>query len=304
MHSRRTFLAAGLATSLLAREQGMSLHLSCGALGIAASQTEAIDLAARFGFDSVDANGSYLQKLSPSELTALLDRMRSKKVEWAIAGFPVEFRKDDATFSEGMKTFPAIAAALRRAGVKNITTWISPASSDRTYLDNLYTHARRLRDAAGVMQDHGLRFGLEYVAPKTLWSAQRFPFVHTMAEMRDLIGEIGQTNVGFVLDSWHWYTAGETKKDLLGLEAEQVVSVDLNDAPAGIPVDQQMDNRRELPAATGVIEIAAFLGALKEIGYAGPVRAEPFNEAVRKMTPEHAAAAAKAALEKAFAQVA
>jgi sugar phosphate isomerase/epimerase len=153
------------------------------------------------------------------------------------------------------------------------------------------------------MQDHDLRFGLEYVAPKTLWSAQRFPFVHTMVEMRDLIGEIGQPNVGFVLDSWHWYTAGEKKKDILGLKAEQVVSVDLNDAPAGIPVDQQVDSRRELPATTGVIEIAAFLGALREIGYTGPVRAEPFNEAVRRMAPEHAIAAAKAALEKAFAQV-
>jgi sugar phosphate isomerase/epimerase len=301
------FLAAGtagLASSLLARSHGRSLHLSCGALGVQASQTEAIDYAARFGFDSVDANGPYLENLSPSDLNALIDRMRAKKIEWAIAGFPVEFRKDDASFLESMKAFPAYAAALQRAGVKNVTTWISPASSDRTYLDNLYTHARRLRDAASVMQDHGLRFGLEYVAPKTLWSAQRFPFVHTMAEMKDLIGEIGQPNVGFVLDSWHWYTAGEKKKDLLTLKAEQVVSVDLNDAPAGIPVDQQIDNHRELPAATGVIEIAAFLGALKEIGYTGPVRVEPFNEAVRRMPPEHAIAAAKAALEKAFTQVA
>jgi sugar phosphate isomerase/epimerase len=301
------FVAAGagiLAAPLLARTRGMSLHLSCGALGIKASPAEAIDYAARFGFDSVDADGAYLEALPPSDLAALLDRMRAKKVEWAIAGFPVEFRKDDAAFAASMKTFPAFAAGLQRAGVKNVTTWISPASSEHTYLDNLYTHARRLRDAAGVMQDHGLRFGLEYVGPKTLWSAQRFPFVHTMAEMKDLIGEIGQPNVGFVLDSWHWYTSGEKKRDLLALKAEQVVSVDLNDAPAGIPVEQQVDNHRELPAATGVIEIASFLGGLKEIGYAGPVRVEPFNEAVRRMTPEHAIAAAKAALDKAFAQVA
>ena len=29
-----------------------------------------------------------------------------------------------------------------------------------------------------------------------------------MAEMRELIGEINQSNVGMVLDSWHWYHAG------------------------------------------------------------------------------------------------
>ena len=307
LHTRRMFVAAGaagLASSLLARAQGMSLHLSCGAIGVKATQIEAIDYAARFGFDSVDADGRYLGSLAGADVTRLLDGMREKKVTWAIAGFPVEFRKDDAAFADSMKSFPAYAAGLERAGVKNVTTWISPASAERTYLENMRMHSRRLREAAGVMQDHGLRFGLEYVAPKTLWAAQRYPFVHTMAEMKDLLGEIGRPNVGFVLDSWHWYTAGDKKQDVLSLRAEQVVSIDLNDAPAGVPVDQQVDSRRELPGATGVIDVAAFLGALKEIGFTGPVRVEPFNEAVRRMPPEQAIAAAKAALDKVFAQVA
>ena len=64
------------------------------------------------------------------------------------------------------------------------------------------------------------------------------------------------------------------------------------------------NSRRELPASTGVIDVASFLGALKEIGFTGPVRVEPFNEAVRRMPPEQAIAAAKAALDKAFATVA
>jgi predicted xylose isomerase-like sugar epimerase len=52
-----------------------------------------------------------------------------------------------------------------------------------------------------------------------------------------------------------------------------------------------------------VIDARSFLGALKEIGYAGPVRAEPFNEAVRKMTPDQAIPATKAAIDKAFATI-
>jgi sugar phosphate isomerase/epimerase len=303
--TRRMFAAgvAGAGFALLGRSHGMSIHLSCGALGIKASQTEAIDYAARYGFDSVDADGRYLSDLPPSELTRLPDTMRAKNVGWAMAGFPTEFRKDDAAFSESVKALPAFAAALERASVKRVTTWISPNSADLTYLANLKAHASRLREAAGILKDHNIRFGLEYVAPKTLWSTKRFPFVHTMAEMKELIGEIDRPNVGFVLDSWHWYTAGETKKDLLTLRADQVVSVDLNDAPAGIPVDQQIDGKRELPASTGVIDVASFLGALREIGYDGPVRAEPFNDAVRKMTPPDALTATKAAIDKAFAKL-
>jgi sugar phosphate isomerase/epimerase len=304
--TRRMFVAgaagaAGLALS--GRSHGMSIHLSCGALGIKASQAEAIDYAARYGFDSVDADGRYLGDLPPADLARLRDNMRAKNVGWAMAGFPTEFRKDDAAFSESLKTLPAYAAGLERAGVKRVTTWISPNSADLTYMENLRTHARRLREAAGILEAHVIRFGLEYVGPKTSWSTKRFPFVHTMAEMKQLIAEIDRTNVGFVLDSWHWYTAGETKKDLLTLRADQVVSVDLNDAPAGIPADQQVDGKRELPAATGVIDAASFLGALQTIGYDGPVRAEPFNDAVRKMPPAEALAATKAAIEKAFAQI-
>lgn len=115
------------------------------------------------------------------------------------------------------------------------------------------------------------------------------------------MAEMNQPNIGFVLDSWHWYTAGESKDDLLSLRGKDVVSVDLNDAPAGIPIDQQIDGKRELPAATGVIDVKSFLGSLEKIGYDGPVRAEPFNEAVRQMRPEQALSVTMASLKKAFA---
>ena len=71
----------------------------------------------------------------------------------------------------------------------------------------------------------------------------------------------------FILDSWHWYTAHETVDDLRTRKNRDVVACDLNDAPVGIPVDQQIDSRRELPATTGVINLKGFLGVLADIGY-------------------------------------
>jgi sugar phosphate isomerase/epimerase len=152
-----------------------------------------------------------------------------------------------------------------------------------------------------MLKDHNVRFGLEYVGPKTAWASRRYPFIHTMAEMKELIAEIGTGNVGFQLDSWHWWNAGETAADILSLKGNEVIAVDLNDAPAGIPKDQQVDNHRELPCATGVIDLAAFLNALNQIGYDGPVRAEPFNDTLNAMGKEEACAAAAASLKKAFA---
>ncbi len=69
---------------------------------------------------------------------------------------------------------------------------------------------------------------------------------------------------------------------------EQVVLVHVNDALAGVPVDKQLDGVRGLPGATGVIDLVGFLHALQDIGYDGPVMAEPFSRQVREMTPEDA----------------
>ena len=213
----------------------------------------------------------------------------------------MEFRKDDAAFTSGMTAFPAFARGLRRAGVRLVTTYVLPMSNDRTYLANFQLHANRLREVARVLDGNGMRLGVEYVAPKTLWAAQRYPFVHTMAEMRELLGEIRQPNTGIVLDSWHWYHAGDQPSDILKLKAPDVVSVDLNDAPGGVPKDQMVDGKRELPATTGVIDVKGFLGALQQIGFQGPVRSEPFNDTVRHMAADEAAEASHAALARAFA---
>jgi len=305
--TRRHFLTAAacaVAAGAKATELGMQLNLSCGALGIHSTQQQAIEWAGKFGFDVVDADGSYLARIPDADRARLLDSMKSLHVGWATAGVPFEYREDESAFTAGMKDLPEYAEGLRRAGVERVTTWIMPSHATRAYPANLKLHAQRLRAIAHVLADNNLRFGLEYVAPQTLLLANRYPFVHTMAEMKELIAEIAALNVGMVLDSWHWYHAGDTADDLLSLKPPEVVSVDLNDAPSGIEKARMIDGARELPAATGVIDVKTFLGSLHKIGYQGPVRAEPFNKVVQSMPPEQAIAAAMAALRKAFAEAA
>jgi sugar phosphate isomerase/epimerase len=88
------------------------------------------------------------------------------------------------------------------------------------------------------------------------------------------------------------------------LRGIDVITVDLNDAPAGLTLDQYQDGNRELPAATGVIPVKQFLGALVHIGYDGPIQAEPFNAVLRAMPIDQACAATAAAMKEAFATLA
>jgi sugar phosphate isomerase/epimerase len=280
-----------------------TMDLVCGNLGVSAKLPEAIALAHRFGFESVAPDIGFLRSISDSQLSELRDGLKAKNLVWGAAGLSVDFRGGQASFEKGLTSLADEAAALRRAGATRIGTWISPAHKDLTYLANFKQHAARLRDVGKVLGDHGVRLGLEYVGPKTSWTAMRYPFIHTMAEMRELIAAIDQPNIGLVLDSWHWYTAHETEADLLALKGPDVICCDLNDAPAGIPTDLQKDFVRDLPCATGVIDLKTFLNALAKIGYDGPIRAEPFKAELRRMPAEEAVGLTAKAMKQAFALV-
>ena len=282
-------------------EQKFYMLLSCGRIGVKASFRESVELAVKYGFEGVDPDAGYFARLSDDELKRLLDELKAKNLRLGAAGLPVDFRKDEATFSEGLKKLPAVAQVLQNAGVTRVSTWIMPCSNELTYLQNFRSHASRLRLCATILADHGQRLGLEYVSPKTLWRSQKHPFLHTLSETKELLVAIGTDNLGVQLDSWHWFNAEETEEDLLTLRNQDVVTVDLNDAPTGIPLEKQVDSARELPAATGVIPVKMFLEALRKISYGGPVQAEPFNAALRAMPRDEAVAATAAAMKKAFA---
>ena len=241
--------------------------------------------------------------MTSSQIEELLGLLEQKKVRWGPAGLPVEFRADEAKFQADLKEPPSKALAMREAGVTRVGTWLRPMHAELTYSANFRQHVRRLHECGKVLADTGQRLGFEYVGPKTLWSSSRYAFIHTTAETKELNAEIGLDNLGVVLDSWHWYAAEESVEDLRSLKKDDVVASDLNDAPKGIPVSQQIDNQRELPAATGVIDLKTFLGALIEMGYDGPIRAEPFNRKLNNMEDEMAVASTAKAMRRAFALV-
>jgi len=313
--TRRRFLSAGAASLAAVPARGLTSQaaspaetsqrkfyavLSVSRLGFQASFTESLDLAVRHGFEGLDPDPNYFASLGQDGLKRLLDDLHAMNLKFGAAGLPVEFRKDETTFSEGLEKLPATADILRRAGIRRVSTWVLPCSNELTYLQNFREHAGRLHHCAKVLGDYGQQLGLEYVAPRTLWRSERHPFVHTLNELRELVVAVGASNVGIQLDSWHWFNAEETAQDLLTLRGSDVVTVDLNDAPRGSTLDQYQDDRRELPAATGVIPVKAFLNALVQMGYDGPIQAEPFNAALRALPLDQACASAASAMKKAF----
>jgi sugar phosphate isomerase/epimerase len=257
--------------------------LNPGALGISPGFEAAVDLAAEFGFGAVDPDAGYLREQPEAELPKVRERLESKGLRWGSGGVPVDLTGEATKFAEQLSGLPAYAAMLAAAGIDRAGTWIRPMSDAVTYRRQFARYVERVGLVDEILAAAGIRFGLEYVGPKTFWSTEQYPFVHTLTELRELLAAVGSPNVGVILDTFHWYTSGETADDLRGLTADQVVAVDLNDAPVGRERDEQIDGQRTLPGATGVIDLAGFVGALRDIGYAGPVKVEPFNAELRTL---------------------
>ena len=268
----------------------MFRNLSPGAVGIGGSLSELIALAKNAGFEGIDVPIGEAAKMvedgAADEVKALFSDAGLQMGGW---GLPVDFRKDEESFQKGLAELPRLAKAAQAIGATRVPTWILPFSDELPFEENFKQHARRLGACAQVLKDHGCRLGLEFVGPKTCRDGHQYEFAHNMDQMLALAKEIGTGNVGLLLDCWHWYTAHHTQEHLKPLTNDDVVYVHVNDAPAGVDIDEQVDNVRDLPGATGVIDIASFMQALDAMGYDGPITAEPFSPAVREMANGQAA---------------
>ena len=276
------------------------MSLNPGNIGASFDQATLLDMAIKYGFEAITPFTGELEKMDAMAKEKLLEKMKVNNIMWGSTNLPIDFRNDETKYREDMTTLATTAATLASVGGTRMNTWIMPTHALYTYNENFKLHRNRLKEAANIIGHYGIRLGLEYVGPKTLMARSKYSFIRTMAETKELIAAMGESNIGFVLDTFHWYCAGESKTDILTLDKEDIVTVDLNDARTGFEVDEQTDGKRELPLATGVIPIKEFMEGILQIGYDGPVRAEPFNQPLRDMEDEAAVKATYDAMKKAF----
>jgi len=251
--------------------------LSPGAVGMKVNNLqEAIDLAAKSGFEGVEFSAAEVADLADQKgveyVRAMFSNARIRPAGW---GLPVDWRGEEGKWREDLEKLPRLAKTAAAIGCDRTMTWVMPCSNEMLFDANRRFHVERFKPIVEILAEHGCRLGLEFIGPKTLRETQKYPFIYTMEDMLDMGRDIG-SNVGLLLDSFHWHTSGGTTDDLRELSPEQVVYVHVNDAPP-VPIDEQIDGNRALPGATGVIDIKGFLMTLEQIGYDGPVTPEPFG---------------------------
>ena len=278
----------------------MFKNLNPSMIGISASLAEALEMAGQYGFGGIDLDlpevDGMAGETSSEEVGDLFARSGQYPGNW---GLPIEWHGARQKWLEELDALRSYAALARDLGALRTTTVVRPWSEERAFDENYAFHVERLKPVAEILGEYGCRFGLEFIGPKTLRRGNRNEFIYTMDGMLALARDLGP-NVGLLLDLWHWYTSHGTWEHLAALGNDDVVNVHVNDAPAGIPDDEQIDNARCLPGETGVLDIVRFLGVLDAAGYDGPVTAEPFSARLNALSPQDALQETSEAMSRAW----
>jgi len=257
-----------------------------GHIGLQVSLEEGMVMARRHGFAGFDfpmpQASAYAEQHGAEALKQLAARHDLKLGTWNLPFSP--YGEEDV-WKRGLEDLKPMAELAEEVGALRTAMWILPGSDTLTFEENFDLHVARFRPIVELLRPHGIRLGLEFVGPKTARQGRKHEFVHDLAGIRKLCAAVGP-GTGLLLDSWHWFTSGAGVDDLAGLSNEDIVHVHVNDAPAGVPLDEQRDGQRKLPGTTGVIDIKGFLGALVAAGYDGPVTAEPMDKQLDEMAPE------------------
>ena len=255
-------------------EQSIDLARESGFAGLVFNIREAAALADEHGFDHV---------------ASLFSQANVRPGYWSL---PVSIRDRDR-WQTDVQNLPRFARLGRELGCTRLTAIVFPGSDELAFEDNLAWHVERFRPIAEALATEGCRLGIEFIGPKTFRARFRHEFIYTLGGVMDMATSIGVGNVGVLLDAWHLYTSGGSLADLDTITADDIVAVHVNDAPAGISVDEQIDNVRALPLETGVIDLVGFMSKLRQLGYDGPVMPEPFSQRIDNLAATDPLAAAR-----------
>jgi len=131
--------------------------------------------------------------------------------------------------------------------------------------------AANVGDAADIVADRGLGLYLEPLA----WSN-----INRHRQTLEIIERAGRDNVGIALDTWHYWTVGDTLDEVAATPKELIKAVHISD---GLDLDRENDVpdqsvHRNVVIGGGAIPLQEWVDAVKSTGYDGWWCSEMFSD--------------------------
>ncbi len=144
---------------------------------------------------------------------------------------------------------------------------------------------RILRELSGIAKPHGVRLAYEFLGFSDC-------SVNTLAQCAAIVEKVDRSNVGLVLDTFHFFAGGSTLGSIREVDPRRIFIVHLNDVER-VPRRKMHDALRLYPGK-GIIPLQSILRNLRSIGYAGGFSVEIFRPQYWKRQPLQVAREARA----------
>ncbi|WP_258359236.1 sugar phosphate isomerase/epimerase family protein [Moorella sulfitireducens] len=237
-----------------------------------------LELCSKYGYDfieiRIDKLNDYLQKHSINELVTFFNNNKIKPYAFNALEF-ITFRDTNA-YKKLKDDLQFICEVGTRIDCKKIVV-VPSFGVGYTKTQIKEETARVLNDLAVIAEKYDVNLAFEFVG---------YPdcTVNTFAQAYDIIKTVNRTNVGMVLDCFHFYSMNSKIEDLKSADPNKIFIFHIDDAE-DLPVGALRDNNRLLPGE-GVINLDKILQTLKEIGYQKMASIELFRPEYWDWEPE------------------
>jgi 2-keto-myo-inositol isomerase len=168
----------------------------------------------------------------------------------------------------------------------------SPLPEDKSQSDVMEESVRVLEELGRIAEGHKVALAFEFLG-------QPRCSVQTLAQAAEIVGQLKRSNVGLVIDSFHFYAGGSRIESIDALDAEQLFIFHINDAE-DLPREQLEDRHRLLPGL-GILPLKEITAALRRINYDRVTSVEIFRPEYWERDPSELARDARAAVSRILA---
>ena len=165
----------------------------------------------------------------------------------------------------------------------------SPRPSDVSTQEIHEESVSVLSEISDTFKGYKVKFAFEFLGFE--WCS-----VSTLEQDFEIVKAVNRSNIGMVLDTFHFYAGGSKIDSIKRVGYEKIFIFHINDAE-NLPRGQLQDSNRLFPGQ-GVIPLKEIITELRGIGYDGPVSIEMFRPEYWSRPPEEVAKEGIEAIKK------
>jgi sugar phosphate isomerase/epimerase len=251
----------------------MLKNFSPQSLRINGRQSELIELALTYGFRSMDIDMSEMVRRSQRGSIDDAAKYLRAAENLSIGGFAVDvdLDSDDEAFTSQVGALHPLAEVAGELGVTRAYIH-APAATDRLpYHEFFDTQLKRLDQIAEVLSGKNIRLGVGFHAGKELAEGKEFAFTQNVEGFLALVKGVGNSNVGFLIDTWDWVVGDGAMDQISELTGDQIVAVRMASLAPDVDAAKATTDDRALPEKEGALDHVAVMKHLVATGFDGPV---------------------------------